>query len=98
MCLLISGLLSAAQPLWIPLKMMPLTIELEINPLVAQYLESGNDRSTLWSIEDCQIKADLCYVDAILANAVYGIIRTSKLVFSLNTFNTSMNVLPGVTM
>ena len=52
--------------------------------------------STSGAIEDCQIKTDLCYVDAILANAVYGIIRTSKLSFNLSTFNTSMNVLTSV--
>ena len=33
LCPLLSGVLSATQPSWIPLKMAPLTIELEINPL-----------------------------------------------------------------
>ena len=91
---MISGLLSAAQDRWIPSKACPLQIQLEINPLLHQYLNTGG--STSLAIEDCQIKTDLCYVDAILANAVYGIIRTSKLSFNLSTFNTSMSVIPGV--
>jgi len=55
-CPLVSGLLSASQPHWIPLKMAPLTIELEINPLVNQYLDvaAAATSSRLWSIEDAQ--------------------------------------------
>ena len=58
LCPLLSGLLSASQPNWIPLKMAPLTIELEIKPLVNQYLDVLNG-SVDWSLEDAQIKADL---------------------------------------
>jgi hypothetical protein len=96
------GLLSASQPHWIPLKMAPLTIELEINPLVRQYLRvpgaAGDDAkfSQDWSLEDAQIKVDLCEVDAFLADRVYGMIRSSGLQFSFASFNTTMNVLPAV--
>ena len=47
LCPLLSGLLSSSQPHWIPLKMAPLTIEHEINPLYKQYLDTtaGNIRS-----------------------------------------------------
>ena len=61
LCPLLSGLLSASQAHWIPLKMAPLTVELEVNPLVDQYLDSWADAtsSRLWSIEDAQIKCDV---------------------------------------
>ena len=52
--------------------------------------------SVLWSIEDAQIKVDLCEVDAFLAGRVYGMIRSSGLQFSFSSYNTTMNVLPGV--
>ena len=93
-----SRLLSASQPHWIPLKMAPLTIELEINPLVGQYLDvaDASPSSRLWSLEDAQIKVDLREVDAFLADRVYGMIRSSGLQFSFSSFNTTMNVLPAV--
>ena len=94
---LLSGLLSASQPRWIPLKLAPITVELEINPLVNQYLDAGTaNSSTNWSIEDAQIKVDLCDVDAFLADKVYGLIRSSGLQFSFASYNTIMNVLPAV--
>ena len=70
LCLLLSGLLSGTQPRWIPLKMAPLTIELEINPLFRQYLNTAdaNASSRDWSLEDDQIKVDLCEVDAFLSD------------------------------
>ena len=37
---LLSGLLSASQPHWIPLKLAPIIVELEISPLVTQYLDN----------------------------------------------------------
>jgi hypothetical protein len=92
-----SGLLSAAQPHWIPLKLAPITVELEINPLVNQYLDAATaNSSTSWSLEDAQIKVDLCDVDAFLADKVYGLIRSSGLQFSFASYNTIMNVLPAV--
>ena len=57
MCPLISGLLSAAQDRWIPLEPCPLQIQLEINPLLHQYLHTSG--STSWANEDCPIKTDL---------------------------------------
>ena len=81
LCPLLSGLLSPSQPHWIPLKMAPLTVELEINPLVEQYLDSRGDNtsSKLWSLGDAQIKVDLREVDAFLADRVYQMIRSSGL-------------------
>lgn len=93
---LLSGLLSAAQPHWIPLKLAPITVELEVNPLVNQYLSTAANTSTNWSLEDAQIKVDLCDVDAFLADKVYGLIRSSGLQFSFASYNTIMNVLPAV--
>jgi len=95
---LLPGLLSASQPHWIPLKMAPLTVELEINPLVQQYLDTtdANVSSTTWSIKDAQIKEDLCDVDAFLADKVYGIVRSTVLQFSFASYNTIMNILPAV--
>ena len=101
MCPLLSGLLSSSQPLWIPLKMAPLTIELEINPLYQQYLVTNVTGvaatvSTDWSLEDAMIKTDLCEVDVFLADKIYQSIRTGGLQFSFASVNTTMNVLPGV--
>jgi hypothetical protein len=96
MCPLLSGLLAPTQPHWSPLKMAPLTIELEINPLTQQYLTKGANFSENWSLEDAQIKVDLCEVDAFLADRVYGMIRSSGLQFSFASFKTTMNVLPAV--
>ena len=95
LCPLLSGLLSASQPHWIRLKMAPLTIELEINPLVNQYPEvaPAASSSSLWSLEDAQIKVDLSELDAVLADRVYGMIRSSGLQFSFSSFNTTINVL-----
>jgi len=101
MCPILSGLLSSSQPLWIPLKMAPLTIELEINPLVQQYLVTNVEGraatvSTDWSLEDAMIKVDLCEVDVFLADKIYQSIRTGGLQFSFASVNTTMNVLPAV--
>ena len=92
LCPLLSGLLSATQPHWIPLKLSPLTIELEINPLFRQYLDVDNadQTSSEWSIEDAQIKGDLGHVDAFLADKVYGLVRNNGLQFSFPSFNTTL--------
>ena len=49
-----SGHLSATQQLFIPLKMCPIIIELEITPLVEQYIDTrdvaGISGSTTWSL------------------------------------------------
>ena len=58
LCPLLSGLLSASQPRWIPFRTAPLTIELEVNPLVNQFRDVMNG-SVDWSLEDAQIKVDL---------------------------------------
>jgi hypothetical protein len=81
--------------------MAPITVELEINPLTQQYLSlatagGAQGGSQDWSLEDAQIKVDLCEVDAFLADRVYQMIRSNGLQFSFASFNTTMNVLPGV--
>ena len=74
--------------------MAPLTVELEINPLVEQYLDQrdANTSSKVWSLEGAQIKVDLCEVDAFLADRVYQMIRSSGLQFSFASFSTTMKV------
>jgi hypothetical protein len=77
--------------------MAPITIELEINPLLQQYIAMPAPPATPeWSLQDAQIKVDLCEVDAFLADRVYQMIRSSGLQFSFASFNTTLNILPGV--
>ena len=57
-----SGLLSATQQRFLPLKVCSLTVELEINSNVAQNLDTREENSTNWTIQDAQIKADLVTV------------------------------------
>jgi len=73
-----SGLLSATQPLFIPLKMCPIIIELEINPLAEQYLDT-KDGSTTWSLEDAQVKVDLVTMQPEIACPIYNTNTTSGL-------------------
>ena len=74
LCPLLSGLLSATQPHWTPLKMAPLTVGSRSTRSTSS---TRGGQSTTWSLEDAQIKVDLCEVDAFLADRVYQMIRSN---------------------
>ena len=71
-----------------------------MQPSFQQYLDVANadTSSSEWSIEDAQIRVDLCHVDAFLAGTVYALVRNSGLHFSFPSFNATLNILPGVSV
>jgi hypothetical protein len=91
-----SGLLSAAQEKMIPLKRCDLTVELEINSNVAQYLSTVEGNSTLWRLEDAQLKCDLLNVASQIADPIYGLVDGGGIEFKFKSINNTMNMLPGV--
>ena len=80
--------------------MCPNIIELEINPLVEQYLDTRQDgtnrKSRDWSLEDAQIKVDLITVQPGIATPIYDTILSSGLTVDFLSFNTTLNMIPGV--
>ena len=72
--------------------MCPVIIELEVNPLAEQYLDT-KDGSTTWSLEDAQVKVDLVTMQP---DPIYNTITTSGLEIGLLTFNTTLNMVPGL--
>jgi hypothetical protein len=80
--------------------MCPIVLELELSTLVEQYLDTrtaGSDqKSKECSLEDAQLKVDLCNVQPQIATPVYQLIMTSGLEIPFLSFNTTLNVVPGV--
>ena len=95
-----SGFLSATQQRFIPLKMCSITIELEINSNVEQYLDTrqvgNNATSTNWTIQDAQIKVDLVNVLPDIAKPIYDTILGAGLPIEFHSYNTTLNMVPGV--
>ena len=79
---LLSGLLN--QEKWLPIRYCPITIELELvssatDPVVAAAAPFGaTDTSTDWTIEDVQLKADLCTLDNAVDNQIADHLLSGK--------------------
>ena len=98
---LLSGLFN--QPKWLPIRYCPITIELELvnsatDPVVAP---DGSDftssnTSTDWTIEDCQLKADLCTLDNAVDNQIADHLLSGKaLPINFQTYITQSQVVSG---
>ena len=72
-----SGLLSATQSKMTPLRACNLTVELEINSNVVQYLNTVTGNATTWMLQDAQLKADLVTIIPNIAQPVYDLIIKS---------------------
>ena len=99
---LCSGLLN--QPKMLPLKYMPLTIELElvnaandviVTPGVNGTFDSSNTTSD-WQIENVQLKCDLCNLDNSLQNNYDSHLLSGKsLPINFNTYITQSQAITG---
>jgi len=88
------------QHLHIPLRFAPLTIELEVNPLVEQYLRSsvvGELRSTAYTILDAQTKADVLELDPAIVEKMNAHLRNGgSHPVTFSSWFTTFNTLPDV--
>ncbi len=98
---LLSGLFN--QPKWLPIRYCPITIELELvnsatDPVVDLDDTTFRDdnTSTDWTIEDCQLKADLCSLDNAVDNQIADHLLSGKgLPINFQTFISQSQVVSG---
>ena len=101
---LCSGLLN--QPKWLPLRYAPITIELELvnQPtdvcITARAGLTGNweaaDISQSWSIENVEVKCDVCTLDNALDNSyVEHLLSGKNLPINYNTYISQVQALAG---
>ena len=102
----LSGLLNQSK--MIPLRYAPITIELELvdtaeEPIWNKYLASpastdvqATNNSLLWSINNVQVKVDMCTLDNALDNSYAQHLLSGKsLPISYNTFVSQMQTIAG---
>ena len=99
---LCSGLLN--QPKMLPLKYMPVTIELELvndatDPIVAPGVDTvftATNTSGVWHIDNVQLKCDICSLDNSLQNNYDSHLLSGKsLPINYNTYITQSQAISG---